>query len=972
MSGRSPSFLSRLHERATEDPERLAFVMDCPGGRYELAYGGLLERVQRLGHALRAAGLGDGGRVAICMENRPSWPLAYLATWYAAGVTVPLDPAHDARVLGRLLAHCQADAVITSPALLDKIREARESGGRRFRILLTDPLPREPGAAEPSWWEGRWVDTETPTADEEDPGGARDAGSGSDDDQGVIRLEELATGHAVPGDQDWDPSPPAGELGSLMYTSGTTGDPKGVMIGRDAVVENLRAAISQVELSHEDRFLGVLPLFHVLPLVTNCLGPLWIGARVVFLQELSADAIMAAFRRHRISIFVCVPAFFYRFHDRLEDRVRSMGPARRRLVRGVVRICGAVRRAVGWSPGRRLLAAAHRPFGPDMRLFVTGGAKMSSDVYEDFLDWGFTLLQGYGLTEATAVLTVSPPDDLRADTVGRPIPGVDLRIHEPGEDGVGEIWATGPSLMFGYYENEEATRRVMEEGWLRTGDLGRLTDDGHLQVTGRAKDVIVLASGKNIYPDELEEVYGESELVEELCLVGIPDPDGRGERLHAVVVPDMEAARRRGYVNVRDMVKWELETIASRLPGPQRLTSLEIRNEPLPRTPTRKVKRYQVLEESQRGESSTRTVEPGATEETGPPREPVPPGEGVTATADEPAWATDVRRAVARHAGVADVRREDHLDIDLGLDSLTRVELHSELQSLVGVRLGDEVAGEIHTVDELLEALEERREEGGGEAAESEWNRWQRLLSGQPGGVDPYLRRRPLMEASVWLVTHTVGALYRVLFGLRQQGRDGLPESSSFLICPNHASYTDPFFLAMTLPFRVLRRTFYVGYSEYFEGFIGRTFARWVRNVPIDANRNLERALQAAAEGLRRDMILVIFPEGGRSIDGEVQEFRKGAAILARHLDVPVVPVGIAGTFETWPRGGRFRPHPVSVVYGEPLPEEEGPSPEEDEAAPGSSPEEEEGAAGPSPEELNAALHERVVELLEQARRARD
>lgn len=952
MSSDRPSFLAQLHRRATEAPERPAFIMDCPGGRYELTYGGLLERVQRLGHALRAAGLGDGGRVAICMENRPSWPVAYLATWYAAGVTVPLDPAHDAGVLGRLLAHCEAEAVVTSPDLLDKVRMARESGGRRFRILRVEPLSQESERNGGSWWEGGWVDAETgdrvdDPAQEAAPRAELDDGSASGDD--VIGLDELAASHPVPGTDRWEPAA-AGELGSLMYTSGTTGDPKGVMIRREAVVENLCAAISRVDLSDEDRILGVLPLFHVLPLVTNCLGPLWIGARVILLQELSAEAVMAAFRRYRITIFVCVPAFFYRFHDRLEERVRSAGPLRGRVVRLTLGLCGGIRRLLGRSPGRWLLAAAHRPFGPDMRLFVTGGAKMSADVYEDFLDWGFTLLQGYGLTEATAVLTVSPPDDLRGDTVGRPVPGVELRIEDPGEDGVGEIVASSPSLMMGYYRNEEATRRVLTDGWLRTGDLGRLTADGHLQVTGRAKDVIVLPSGKNIYPEELEEVYGESELVEEICLVGIPDPDGRGERLHAVVVPDLQAARRRGYVNVRDMVKWELETIAGKLPGPQRLTSLEIRNEALPRTPTRKVKRYQVLEESLDRRSAAQTIEPGTTADEDRPSESVEPGSGVSPSGDEPSWATDVRRAVARHAGVADARPEDHLDLDLGLDSLARVELQSELQGLVGVRLGDDVAGEIHTVAELLEALEERLEGGRSEADETEWDRWERLLSGRPEGIDSYLRRRPLVETLIWLATRFAGAVYRILVGLRVQGLERLPDNYPFLICPNHCSYTDPFFLAMTLPRRVLRRTFYVGYSEYFQGPVGRVLGRWARNIPIDANRNLERALQAAAEGLRRDMVLVIFPEGGRSLDGEVQEFRKGAAILARHLGVPMVPVGLRGTYETWPRSGKFRPHRVEVAIGEPLSGAEG-----------------EGDADRrrAAEELNATLRERVVELVE-------
>jgi long-chain acyl-CoA synthetase len=175
-----------------------------------------------------------------------------------------------------------------------------------------------------------------------------------------------------------------------------------------------------------------------------------------------------------------------------------------------------------------------------------------------------------------------------------------------------------------------------------------------------------------------------------------------------------------------------------------------------------------------------------------------------------------------------------------------------------------------------------------------------------------------------------------------------LPDEYPFMICANHASYADPTFVCMALPHRVLSRVFFVGYSEYFEGPLGRQFGKLVRNIPIDPNRNLERAMQAAAEGLRRGMVLVIFPEGGRSLDGSVREFRRGAAILARHLDVPLVPAGISGAHEVWPRGGKFRRHPVSVAFGEPI----APDDYDDEA------------------ELTEALRERVVEMLETAREA--
>jgi long-chain acyl-CoA synthetase len=934
----SDEYLEAVREQARARPDAVAFELARGERSTVLTYGGLIERVQRLGAALRAAGYGEGNRVAICMENRPAWPVAFLAGWYAGAVTVPLDPALDETILGRLLAHSGARVCVTSPQLLAKIERACATLDEP-PVLLTPDGPT--GGDDIGYWDG------------EPPGGGSSAGPA------IRSLSDLVAGEAGVG-EEWNPrrSGPD-ELGSIMYTSGTTGAPKGVMIRRDAVLENLRAGIKRVRLTEEDRLLGILPLFHVLPLITNCLGPLYLGARVVFLSELTAERIMAAFGRHRITVFVCVPAFFYRFHDRLTGTLQQAPPLQRRIAGALLGLCRRVRRATGYRLGRLLLAKAHRPFGEDMRLFITGGAKMNAEVFDDFLDWGFTLAQGYGLTEATAILTATPLDELRGDTVGRPVAGVELRIHEPDEEGIGEIWARGPSLMEGYYRDPEATAAALQDGWLRTGDLGRLLDNGHLQITGRAKDVIVLASGKNIYPDELEGYYGQSELVDEICVLGIADEAGRGERLHAVVVPHLEAARERGYVNVREMIKWELESMGAELPGPQRLTSLEIRNEPLPRTPTRKIKRFEL-----RDEITRRRSEGGDRRSAGDEAETAKAADDGTA---EPDWAGQVRVIVARHAKTDKVSRGDHLDIDLGLESLDRMELLAELEQALNVRLGEATAGEVHSVGELIDAIGARLQDGGataagtgevargavaegggagGPMAAERGDRWARILAKAPDGIDVHLRRRWLTDSLIWLALRKWRVLWSLVAGYRVDGVERLPDEYPFMICANHASYADPTFLCMALPHRVLGRVFFVGYSEYFEGPLGRQFGKLVRNIPIDPNRNLERAMQAAAEGLRRGMVLVIFPEGGRSLDGSVREFRRGAAILARHLDVPLVPAGIWGAHEVWPRGGKFRRHPVSVAFGEPI----APTDHDDEA------------------ELTEALQARVVAAVETAR----
>ncbi|MGD8817690.1 MAG: AMP-binding protein [Acidobacteriota bacterium] len=929
-------YLSVVHAHALRDPDAVAFEIADGGRSTVLTYGGLVERAQRLGEALRRAGFRDGACVALCMENRPAWPVAYLAVWYAGGITVPLDPALDEDVLARLLGHSGAVACFTSETLSTKLRAACATMTSPPLLLCPDRQGDEPVAF--ASWDG------------EPEQGSATSGPSSDnvdaETAAIPDLELLASFDAFVDQHgseasDWRPALADDEtLGSIMYTSGTTGDPKGVMIRQRAVLENLRAGVARVHFSPADRILGILPLFHVLPLITNCLGPLYVGARVVFLYELTAESIMDAFRRHDITVFVCVPAFFYRFHDRVTGAIDNAPGMRRRIARLLLTVSRSARRRFGWSLGRWLLRRVHAPFGRRMRLFITGGAKMNAQIYEDFLDWGFCMAQGYGLTEATAIISATPLDELRGDSVGKPIDGVRVRIHEPDEEGIGEVWATGPSIMSGYFRNAEATADVLEGEWLRTGDLGRLLPDGHLQITGRAKDVIVLSSGKNIYPDELEGYYGQSELIDEICVLGIPDEAGKGERLHAVVVPDLEAARRRGYVNVREMIMWELEGMGAKLPGPQRLTSLEMRAEPLPRTPSRKIRRF-VLQQ----ELAAR----------GPADQPDDDSSGLAAPTDLgelPEWAPAVIEVVARYAKRARVEPTAHLDIDLGLESLDRIEMLAELQRSLGVTVDEETVGRVHTVAELIAALDAAPSQDGtaraidAAAPAAVADNWDAVLRRAPTGIDAYLGRRPLVEPFMWLLLRLCRGLWRLIAGFRVDGVGEVPQEGPFLLCANHSSYLDPFFLCMALPRSALSRVFFVGYAEYFEGAIGSRLGRLVRNVPIDPNANLERAMQAAAEGLRRGMILVIFPEGARSIDGSVREFRRGAGILANHLGVPIVPAGIWGAHRVWPRQGKKQRHPVGLCFGAAL------SPRDD------------GDDGA----LVDGLRARVIELVERAR----
>jgi long-chain acyl-CoA synthetase len=571
-------------------------------------------------------------------------------------------------------------------------------------------------------------------------------------------------------------------------------------------------------------------------------------------------------------------------------------------------------RRMGINLGPRLFGKVHDVMGRDMRLFVTGGSKFDPSVGRDLYALGFTILQAYGLTETSAAATINTPDEAHIDTVGKPLPGVQIKIMPDDQaEGDGEIAICGPIVMQGYFNRPDATAAVMKDGWFLTGDLGRMDDGGRITITGRKKEMIVLASGKNIYPEEIEAHYRQSPFVKEICVMGLAEP-GRptSERLHAVVVPNLDLMRERKIVNAGDTLRFELEGLAVGLPSHKRVHGYDVWFESLPRTTTQKIKRHEV-------EKRVRERH----------RHAAQPHEAPVADADR-AWLDDAAAAVkiihGRAKGVP-VRPDANLELDLGLDSMERVELLTELEQAFGVRVPGEKAAEIFTVRQLVDALRAAGEMPNGGPARSEES-WAVILRDLPPDSDPVLglllRRRAMSPFLHYLLIRVVGLLF---FRVRVTGLDRLPASAPYIISPNHQSYIDPFVLLGVLPYRVFKQIFSVGAIEYFETPFTRWVAREANIVPVDADSNLVPAMKAGAFGLAKGKILLLFPEGERSIDGTVKKFKKGSPILAQHMKVPVVPVALKGIYELWPRNrginwGLVMPwsgHRVRIEIGEPM-----------------------------------------------------
>ena len=420
--------------------------------------------------------------------------------------------------------------------------------------------------------------------------------------------------------------------------------------------------------------------------------------------------------------------------------------------------------------------------------------------------------------------------------------------------------------------------------------------------------MIVLPSGESIDPEQLEAHYQQSPFVKEMCVMGFTNPvRGSAAGLCAVVVPDMERMRARRIVNVGDLIRFEMEGMTAALPQHQRVVAYDIWFEALPRDADGTIVRDEVL----RRADAQRSRELSAAD-----REWM----------DEPRAAEVLAAIRSRVSHTAPLHPDANLEIDLGFDSMARVELITELECRCGARLTADACAEMFSVRHLVEAF---ADQPAAAAPRNEAVRpWSLLLRDLPPETDPnlgsLLRKRRIAAP----LLHTVARMIRfALFRVKISGLENLPKSGAYIICPNHQSYLDPFMLCPMVPFRTYEKFFFVGAVEYFETPLTKWFARLANLVPVDPDSNLVPAMQAGAFGLSHGKVLVLFPEGERSIDGTVKKFKKGAPILAQHLRVPIVPVAINGVFELWPRGGGFnwrllRPwsrHRVRIAIGKPM-----------------------------------------------------
>ncbi len=847
--------LLELFETSTKrHATRVAMRIERNGRKEQYTYADLSELATRAAGFFASQGIKSGDRVMLVSHNAPEWGMTYFGVLKAGASCIPVDPDSSLEEIVNFARAGDAAAIVISEKLNDEHSElcARlDEEGIAARVWQFDEV------------------FELPEQEVED--------------QRIALLPSRV---------------PAQTVASLIFTSGTTGRPKGVMLSHRNFTSMVSMLSSVFDMTTKDGVLSVLPLHHTFEFSTGFLTPLSRGAQITYLPELTSDALAKAIKNGHVTGMVGVPALWELLHRRIKNKLYERSDWIGKTADSLIQVNAWLRDKTPLNFGSFLFYPIHEGLGGRIRYFISGGSALGEKVQKDFQGLGFTILEGYGLTEASPVLTVTRPENrMLAGTVGKPLPGVEVKIADPDPSGVGQVIARGPNVMLGYYANEEATRDALVERWLYTGDLGKLDDDGNLYLVGRSKEIIVDTNGKNVYPDELEEVYSNSPYIKELSIVGLPD--GVAEKVACLAVPDDEYDIALSRDDLRRKVEEHFREVSASLPYYKRVKVLHFTDIELPRTATRKVKRGEVLQIMQRLEDTQKAGQISVG------REP----EGGDAN-----WLMGIVANVSN-------RQRNEISLrsrlaDLGFDSLMFVELATAIEHAGGSILSPERLNEVQDIRELLTVVNRR---GGAVRAELR-TQTEDTKSDDEIRVPSFVRTVGNKAADL-----LQKAFYDQFLNTRYEGRSNIPPHTNFIVAANHCSHLDMGLTKMALGEFGKDMVALAAADYFFDNKYKRAVMENFTNlVPMERSGSLRQSLRHARSFLDRGYNAVLFPEGTRSLTGIMADFKPVVGYLALASRVGILPMYLEGTYHAMPKGSNIiKSRDVGARIGRYLPIEE-------------------------------------------------
>lgn len=809
----------------------------------KLTYAELERRSGVEADKLKALGIQPGDRVALIEDNSIHWVIAFFAILKCRATAVLFDPRMETSDYDKLIGLSDPQAVITNEKVLGKIPQSL--------VNCLNFLNVQKGL--------------TPL-------------------NGIKPVVHSHDGDAA--------------IALLMFTSGTSGKIKAVMLEHKALLHSISMTIDAIQFSSKEQYLSMLPFTHIYGL-TTFLFAISRGMTTTLIVKLQSDLMLKIMKKTKTTIFGTVPRVLELFQTKIEQKLEG-----KHLLRWFMDLAGKVRDKTGWNVGTWLFAPIHRSFG-GCKYFLSGGAALDPYVQSKLHSLGFSVIQGYGLTETTARIVGTSRKNPTQGTSGWPSKEVKLRIEPiPGHTD-GEICVQSPTLMRGYFRDPVATAESIKDGWFYTGDLGRIDAKGHLTITGRLKEVIVTPNGLKAMPLDIEERYKGLPSIYEMAVMGMPIGKGLSEEIHAAVIPSEEIIKKNvSPEELKEKIKQEILARSGQVPTHLRIQDIHIVSS-LPKTLTLKVKRDELR--NQLKGAIQKELQASVSEENDD-----------TITRD----LLRIIRRVSSENGKPTKKLNLSLsfELDLHFDSLTSLECVFAIEEHFQLRI--QHPDTIKTIGDLDQLIRQLMSASSPEEKKAVQFRHELIEEREISEQDQkYVEERPsLMQTLMFGILRVI---YCFLFRLKIEGKENIPEGP-FILCSNHSSHLDmPALILGTglgvKNFRVLAA------EDYFfkKSWLRRFVSNLLNLVPFSRTSNKNEILRnfdIARKCIQDKKSLIIFPEGTRSLDGSLKDFKSFIGILGSELKIPIVPAYIQGAFDCWPKGqGLPKRGKIRLTFGKPI-----------------------------------------------------
>ncbi len=736
---------------------------------------------------------GTPKKIIIFAENSAEWLFAFWGSVRTGAITVPVDCASTAHEVAYIINDCKPDVIFTSVEKRAVIDEALATTDFSGCVCTAADMSLQGAENEPI--------SDVEYADEE---------------QTML----------------------------LIYTSGTTGSPKGVMLSYKNAMFNVNAVSQSVKIfTEERRTMILLPLHHAFPLMGSMVAPLYMGETVYIAEGLNAESIIKTLNEGKINIIIGVPRLYELLSKGIMDIINGSFVTRAlfKLAKGL--------NSKRFS--RLIFGKVHKKFGGHIDYLVSGGASLPTDIGTIFKTLGFTVLEGYGMTETAPMISFTRPWNVQVGYAGEPLPNIEVKIAENGE-----VCVKGDNVMQGYYNRPEETAEILRDGWLHTGDTGELVPKKGLKLTGRIKEIIVTSNGKNINPEELEIAFKtHSKLVKE---IGVFLKDNV---LQCVIVPQMSELRGNSESNLETILKEEVATFNQTISSYKRIKNVHIVSGELPKTRLMKLQRFKLPELIDADKKTASTDEQPQSE-----------------------IYVMLKNYIDKEQK-CDAAPNDDFEIDLSMDSLGKVALLTFAESSFGVSMNEAQLDQLNTLAKLSEHIEKHQHDVTSDAQIT----WKEILTSKVRHV--VVPRAGFIQA---VCSNTIKVLMNTLYNMKKHGGVELSEQPCIIVA-NHRSMLDGYIITSKLKSKFVKNTFFFAKEKHLRGKLAQFLARKNNVILMDINKNVRESLQQMAMVLQQGKNIIIFPEGTRAKDGKMLAFKDSFAILSKELNVPIVPVAIMG-----------------------------------------------------------------------------